>query len=98
MVRADENKRQRINKKNIWLRPEYPDFPFGAISIVLLEGGFGSIIEAGGARYYKNPDGTLTIEMNSIMDETDETKRLSHTYKKEEWGLVRKKRKRKKTT
>lgn len=93
MVTATTNKRQRLNKDKIWLQPESELFPFGAISIALIEGGFSGIKEAGGARYYKNPDGTLTMEMKTIKDEKDAIKPLSHTYKKEEWSFVRKKKK-----
>jgi hypothetical protein len=88
MESATTHNRQRLNKDKLWLRPESKLFPFGAISIALIEGGFGGIKDAGGARYYQNPDGTLTMEMNTIRDESDKTKPLSHTYQKEEWGFV----------
>ncbi len=75
------------------MRPESKLFPFGGISIALIELGFVSVKDVGGARYYRNPDGSMTMEMKEIMDEEDSTKPLSHTFKKEEWELVRKRKK-----
>lgn len=85
-----EGKRHRVNKSLIWLKPASELFPFGAISIDLIEKGSISIKDAGGARYYRNFDGTLTIEMNTVKNEQDNTKPLSHIFEKKEWGFVRK--------
>ena len=85
--------RQRINKAKFWFYPKSELFPFGGISIALLEMEGVNIQEAGGARYYRNPDGTVTMEMVKIKDEADKTKPLSHTFSKEEWRPIRKKKK-----
>lgn len=80
-------KRRRLNKKHLVLIPQDPDVPFGAITIYLWEHAGISILDAGGAKYYANADGTMTMEMNQVFteDESGNKKRLSHTFTASEW-------------
>ena len=85
-----KTRRIRLNKNRMLFRPKSDLFPFGGISILLLERGE-NVRSAGGAKYYLEPDGRVTMVLNKVMSDEDPTKRASHTFDKKEWKILPKK-------
>lgn len=78
--------RTRLNKKHLVIKtPEDDPFPLGAIDIAQLEAG-GVPLKDLGLRAYKNPDGTLTLELALV---EDEGKPVSHTLPRKQWYMRR---------
>ena len=82
-----ERERVKVaDKSSIELLPKDPLFPYGDISFHLIEQGFGPhVLDLEKSTFYLNPDGTLTIQMDDVLED-DPTQCLSHTLEVDEWN------------